>query len=68
MGEVTGHKEFIPQLTTVQFLYNATFGALSAHVIFYEDCLFCCFTSQVNSYDHGRTVSSPNHTFIPGQA
>ena len=26
-------------------------------------CLFCCFTSQVNSYGHGVTVSSPNHTF-----
>ena len=24
---------------------------------------FCCFTSQVNSYGHGGTVSSPNHTF-----
>ena len=24
---------------------------------------FCCFTSQVNSYGHCRTVSSPNHTF-----
>ena len=24
---------------------------------------FCCFTPQVNSYGHGRTVSSPNHTF-----
>ena len=23
----------------------------------------CCFTSQVNSYGHGGTVSSPNHTF-----
>ena len=23
----------------------------------------CCFTSQVNSYGHGMTVSSPNHTF-----
>ena len=31
-------------------------------------CLFCCFTPQVNSYGHGRTVSSPNHTFFPGQA
>ena len=30
-------------------------------------CLFCCFTSQVNSYGHGGTVSSPN-TFFPGQA
>ena len=26
-------------------------------------CLFCCFTSQVNSYGHCGTVSSPNHTF-----
>ena len=26
-------------------------------------CLFWCFTSQVNSYGHGGTVSSPNHTF-----
>ena len=26
-------------------------------------CLFCCFASQVNSYGHGGTVSSPNHTF-----
>ena len=25
--------------------------------------LLCCFTSQVNSYGHGGTVSSPNHTF-----
>ena len=24
---------------------------------------FLCFTSQVNSYGHGGTVSSPNHTF-----
>ena len=26
-------------------------------------CLFYCFTSQVNSYGHCGTVSSPNHTF-----
>ena len=26
-------------------------------------CLFCCFTSHVNSYGHCGTVSSPNHTF-----
>ena len=26
--------------------------------------LFCCFTSQVNSYGHCETVSSPNHTFF----
>ena len=26
-------------------------------------CLFCCFKSKINSYGHGGTVSSPNHTF-----
>ena len=26
-------------------------------------CLFCCLTSQVNSYGHDGTVKSPNHTF-----
>ena len=26
-------------------------------------CLFCCFKSQVNSYGHGGTVSTANHTF-----
>ena len=26
-------------------------------------CLFCRFTSQVNSYGHSGTVSSPSHTF-----
>ena len=32
--------------------------------------LFCCFTSQVNSYSHGGTVSSPIRltTLFPGQA
>ena len=30
-------------------------------------CLFCCFTSQVNSYGHGRMFSSPNHTFFLGK-
>ena len=28
------------------------------------DDLFCCFTSQVNSYGHCGTVSSPNHFFL----
>ena len=26
-------------------------------------CLFCCFTSQVNSYGHGGTDSSQVYTF-----
>ena len=30
-------------------------------------CLFCRFTSQLNSYGHGGTVSSPNHTFFLGR-
>ena len=35
----------------------------------YIVCLFvfCCFTSQVNSYGHCGTVSSPNHTFFQGK-
>ena len=38
---------------------------LFAHKLVYsmEFCLFCCFTSQVNSYGHCGLVSSPNHTF-----
>ena len=30
-------------------------------------CLFCCLKSQVNSYGHCGTVSSPNHTFFLGK-
>ena len=30
-------------------------------------CLFCCFTSQVNSYCHGGMVSSPYHTIFLGK-
>ena len=30
-------------------------------------CLFCCFASQLNSFGHGGTVSSPNHTFFLGK-
>ena len=33
----------------------------------YVVCLFCCFTSQNNSYVHGGTVSSSNHTFFLGR-
>ena len=31
---------------------------------FFRDdvCMFCCFTSQVNSFGHGGTVSSPNNS------
>ena len=30
----------------------------------YEYLMFYCFKSQVNSYGHGVTVSSPNRTFF----
>ena len=30
-------------------------------------CLFCCFTSQVNSYGHAGMVSSHKHTFFLGK-
>ena len=33
----------------------------------YMFCLFCSFTSQVNNYGHGGTVSSPNPTFFLGK-
>ena len=42
----------------------ATRGMISNIALF---CLFCCFKSKVNSYGHGRTVSSPNHTFFVGK-
>ena len=32
----------------------------------YIDNMVCCFTSQVNSYGHGGTVSLPIHTFFLG--
>ena len=32
-----------------------------------DSWLFCCFTSQVNSYGHGGMVSLPNHTFFLGK-
>ena len=31
--------------------------------LYYIFCLFCCFTSQVNSSGHGRMVYTPNNTF-----
>ena len=43
---------------------NSIRHACWVHLIRYTCfCLFCCFTSQVNSNVHGGTVSSPNHTF-----
>ena len=44
-------------------LISLTMGATLDSWVCTEFCLFCCFTSQINSYGHGGTVSSPNHTF-----
>ena len=44
-------------------LSNSLPTALRCPIFQWFVCLFCCFTSQVNSYGHGGTVSSPNHTF-----
>ena len=43
-------------------LFNAMFFMFTRISIVCFVCLFCCFTSQVNSYGHCGTVSSPNHT------
>ena len=45
------------------FMLNTSFsgGLFCSHCLFV--CLFCCFTSQVNSYGHCGTVSSSSHTF-----
>ena len=44
--------------TTQSIVKHSTTGSLLLFV-----CLFCCFTSHVNSYGHGGTVSTPNQTF-----
>ena len=46
----------------------STLKILKIHSTLYWFVLFvCCFTSQVNRSGHGRTVSSPNHTFFLGK-
>ena len=46
-------------IVNILYTRNPKMGTL-ANIFF---CLFCCFTSHVNSYGHGGTVSSPNHIF-----
>ena len=48
-------------MTSTQELSNDCALDLSTKVLFV--CLFCCFTSQVNSYGHCGMVSSLRHTF-----
>ena len=49
------------QLVPFAYLVLLNVNFVSMHILV---CLFCCFTSQVNSFGHGWTVSSPYHTFF----
>ena len=46
-----------------EFLDLFFFVRTSTLFILAKILFVCCFTSQINSYGHGRVVSSPNHTF-----
>ena len=54
--------EIQPQNTEFRNNVHAIHSIYKITVVMFV-CLFCCFTSQVNSYGHCETVSSPNHTF-----
>ena len=49
-------------------IFTAEAKAVDLALDFISTCWFfgwfCCFTSQVNSYGHCGTVSSPNHFFL----
>ena len=56
-------KRFLTEINSVsdkEYIFKDV-SELSSELLCF--CLFCCFTSQVNSYGHCGTVSSPNHTF-----
>ena len=46
-----------------EYIRSLCLGRVMVPQCVFSFCLFCCFTSQVNSYGHGGTVSSPKHTF-----
>ena len=54
LGTASWQSFHIPPKTLEKLIESKAWGFV---------CLFCCFTSQFNSYGHGGTVSSPNHTF-----
>ena len=67
-------KQMSPQHTLKLDLLSSAVKATStlsslhhAQCYLFVFCLFCCFTSQVISYSHGGTVSSPIHTFFLGK-
>ena len=49
------------QLVPFAYVVLLNVNFVSMHILV---SLFCCFTSQVNSFGHGWTVSSPYHTFF----
>ena len=53
--------------TTKLNSYLPTQLQTSWNMPYLDICLFCCFTSQVNIYGYGGTVSSPYHTFFLGK-
>ena len=60
----TGYLNFINgPISRVLLLIIVHVQLLSILVTSCFVCLFCCFTSQVNSYGHCETVSSHHHTF-----
>ena len=59
--EIVKEYKYLGILFSKNNSFLATKKQIAEQVLFV--CLFCCFTSQVNSYGHCGTVSSPNHTF-----
>ena len=60
------HKQRFQSVLSVYVIDVCKFSVLNLTtllIVWLCLCLFCCFTFQVNSYGHGGTVSSPNHTF-----
>ena len=58
-----GHISYLVNTGNGHKCYLVNTGNGYIYYLVIEVCLFCCFTSQVNSYGHGGTVSLPNHTF-----
>ena len=69
------HKQMKEQTAVImnggKMFYNVKYSSMHLPYLFVNIiaqlpsfvCSFCCFTSQVNGYGLGRTVSSSNHTF-----
>ena len=59
---------FLQKIKNGEWLMAGFNAGLRHHCAQYKRfCLYCCFTSQVNSYGHCGMVSSPNHTYFLGK-